>query len=91
MEIKNMKQIQTEAKFINTSLSSLKRVINCLLVNKYLGNHSVPPFRESNLTKVLQESLSNAQSKLIIFVNIQDDNFQETKESLKFGTDAQLC
>jgi hypothetical protein len=85
LEVEEMKQVQIEASSINKSLSCLRRVVSALAAK----HKSVPPFRESKLTRVLQDSLSSAEAKVVLFVNICDSNDSETRESLKFSEAAQ--
>ena len=55
-----------EAKKINTSLSTLGKVIHTLSENK----KAIVPYRESKLTRLLQESLGgNSITNLIINVS----------------------
>lgn len=83
-EIENMKKITEEGKFINKSLSCLKRVFDCLSQkNKGL----LPPYRENKLTKLLQDQLQSGE--VVVIVTVSPDNYVETKESLKFGSLAQ--
>lgn len=86
-EIETMKVIQSEAKHINTSLSCLRRVILALLNRRNSSNNTKPPYRESKLTRLLQDSLNNG--KVVMLVAISPDNFYESKESLKFGGQSQ--
>jgi len=86
-QIETMKAVQNEAKYINTSLSCLRRVI-ADLVQRTKGVSTVPPFRETKLTRILQESLN--QGKVAVIITVSPDNYYETKESLKFGSQAQM-
>jgi len=71
-----------EAKNINRSLSALGNVINALTDKKY----SHVPYRDSKLTRVLQESLGgNAKTSLIITCSPSNYNEQETLSTLRFG------
>lgn len=92
-ELADMKSIQSEAKFINTSLSCLRRVVSSLIANKARGSGLLPPFRESKLTMILQDSLLMPDAKVLVIVNVcsGSDTAAETRESLKFGSDAQFC
>eukprot|EP00359_Climacostomum_virens_P010986 CAMPEP_0204903670 /NCGR_PEP_ID=MMETSP1397-20131031/4409_1 /ASSEMBLY_ACC=CAM_ASM_000891 /TAXON_ID=49980 /ORGANISM="Climacostomum Climacostomum virens, Strain Stock W-24" /LENGTH=468 /DNA_ID=CAMNT_0052072359 /DNA_START=1184 /DNA_END=2590 /DNA_ORIENTATION=+ len=89
MQVEEMKQVQTEASSINKSLSCLRRVISAL-ANK-APKTNMPPFRESKLTRLLQDNLSSAEAKVVLIVNICDTNDTETRESLKFSAAAQRC
>jgi len=92
-EVADMKSIQSEARFINTSLSCLRRVVSSLIANRARGSGLLPPFRESKLTRILQDSLLLPEAKVLVIVNVcsGSDTAAETRESLKFGTDAQFC
>ena len=76
-----------EAKKINTSLSTLGKVIQALSDGK--SNHV--PYRDSKLTRLLQESVGgNSITKLIINVSPSSINEYETITSLRFGLRAKL-
>ncbi len=76
-----------EAKKINTSLSTLGKVIQALSDGK--SNHI--PYRDSKLTRLLQESVGgNSITKLIINVSPSCINEYETITSLRFGLRAKL-
>lgn len=92
-EVADMRLIQSEAKFINTSLSCLRRVVSSLIANKARSTGLLPPYRESKLTRILQDSLAHPDAKLLLIINIcaGAENAAETRESLKFGADAQFC
>eukprot|EP00798_Chlamydomonas_sp_ICE-L_P019464 gene19464-26125_t len=86
-----------EGSQINKSLSCLANVIYALTesANKDIGNGTQPqppryvPFRDSKLTRVLQDSLGgNARTALIICCSPSSDNSQETLSSLRFGSRA---
>lgn len=67
---------------INKSLSTLGQVINALTD----GKSTHVPYRDSKLTRVLQESLGgNARTALIITCSPARDNEEETTGTLKFG------
>ena len=71
-----------EAKKINQSLSELGNVINALTDGK--SQHI--PYRNSQLTRILQESLGgNSQTTLIITCSPSVYNDQETLSTLRFG------
>jgi hypothetical protein len=55
-EIESMKKLQTEANFINKSLTTLGRVVSMLADKK--SNKISIPYRESKLTTILQVSIS---------------------------------
>eukprot|EP00330_Aristerostoma_sp_ATCC50986_P005625 CAMPEP_0114592784 /NCGR_PEP_ID=MMETSP0125-20121206/14525_1 /TAXON_ID=485358 ORGANISM="Aristerostoma sp., Strain ATCC 50986" /NCGR_SAMPLE_ID=MMETSP0125 /ASSEMBLY_ACC=CAM_ASM_000245 /LENGTH=223 /DNA_ID=CAMNT_0001791603 /DNA_START=637 /DNA_END=1308 /DNA_ORIENTATION=+ len=72
-----------EAKMINKSLSALGNVINALTDAK--GQQHIP-YRDSKLTRVLQESLGgNARTTLIITCSPSPFNDAETLSTLRFG------
>mmetsp|Transcript_14185 Transcript_14185/g.29792 ORF Transcript_14185/g.29792 Transcript_14185/m.29792 type:complete len:713 (-) Transcript_14185:105-2243(-) len=76
-----------EAKNINRSLSALGNVINALTDKK--STHV--PYRDSKLTRVLQESLGgNAKTSLIITCSPSNFNEQETVSTLRFGQRAKM-
>merc|ERR1711991_378492 len=70
-----------EAQAINKSLSALGNVISALTSK---SKHC--PYRDSTLTKVLQDSLGG-NAKTLMFVNCSpaDYNAAETKSSLEFA------
>ena len=74
-----------EANQINKSLSQLGLVIN----NLTDGKQSHIPYRDSKLTRILQESLGgNAKTSLIITCSPAKFNLDETISTLKFGARA---
>ncbi|PTB70643.1 kinesin [Trichoderma citrinoviride] len=78
-------QTLEEAKKINKSLSALGMVINALTDGK---SHYVP-YRDSKLTRILQESLGgNSRTTLIINCSPSSYNDAETLGTLRFGTRA---
>ena len=71
-----------EAKNINKSLSALGNVIAALAD----GNKSHIPYRDSKLTRILQESLGgNAKTTIVICASPASFNEAETKGTLDFG------
>ena len=79
-------QTLEEAKMINKSLSALGNVINALTESKG-GSHV--PYRDSKLTRVLQESLGgNSQTCLVITCSLSAYNDRETLSTLRFGNRA---
>ncbi|KAG9030201.1 hypothetical protein FRB95_004250 [Tulasnella sp. JGI-2019a] len=71
-----------EAKKINKSLSALGMVINALTD----GKSSHIPYRDSKLTRILQESLGgNSRTTLIINCSPSSYNEPETLSTLRFG------
>lgn len=91
-----------EAKFINKSLSALSKVIGTLAVryeqqsaitaNSTLGGESAHiPYRDSKLTRLLQNSLGgNSKTIIILTVSRNKDHIPETISTLKFGERARL-
>lgn len=78
-------QTLEEAKKINKSLSALGMVINALTD----GKSSHVPYRDSKLTRILQESLGgNSRTTLIINCSPSSYNDAETLSTLRFGTRA---
>lgn len=74
-----------EAKMINKSLSTLGNVINALTD----GKSTHVPYRDSKLTRVLQESLGgNSRTTLIINCSPSSFNEAETLSTLRFGNRA---
>ena len=74
-----------ETKNINKSLTCLGMVINALTSsNKDIITHV--PYRDSKLTRVLQESLGgNAKTTLVINISMCSYNYKETLSTLRFG------
>merc|ERR1712012_672074 len=71
-----------EAKNINKSLSALGNVTAALAD----GNKSHIPYRDSKLTRILQESLGgNAKTTVVICASPASFNEPETKSTLDFG------
>src|SRR5690349_1892416 len=75
-------QTLEEAKKINKSLSALGMVINSLTDGK--GGHI--PYRDSKLTRILQESLGgNSRTTLLIACSPSSYNDVETLGTMRFG------
>lgn len=75
-------QTLEEAKKINKSLTALGMVINALTD----GKSSYVPYRDSKLTRILQESLGgNSKTTLIINASPSSYNVSETVSTLRFG------
>jgi len=71
-----------EAKNINKSLSALGNVISALAE----GGNSYIPYRDSKMTRILQESLGgNSRTTIIICSSPSSFNDIETKSTLLFG------
>ncbi|KAA8916232.1 hypothetical protein TRICI_001629 [Trichomonascus ciferrii] len=78
-------QTLEEAKKINKSLSALGMVINSLTD----GKSTHVPYRDSKLTRILQESLGgNSRTSLIVNCSPSSTNDQETLSTLRFGVRA---
>ncbi|OBA23344.1 kinesin-domain-containing protein [Metschnikowia bicuspidata var. bicuspidata NRRL YB-4993] len=74
-----------EAKKINQSLSTLGLVINSLTDPKC----AYVPYRDSKLTRILQESLGgNSRTTLIVNVSPASTSTSESMSTLRFGTRA---
>lgn len=74
-----------ETQFINKSLSALGNVISAI---KRQDKHV--PFRDSKLTHLMQEYLSE-NSRTSMIVNIDPDNLDETVCSLRFACKVSEC
>lgn len=75
-----------EAKKINQSLSALGKVINSISKNK-----SHVPYRDSKLTRLLQESLGgNNQTTLIVCCSMHSSQSEETLSTLRFAHSAKM-
>eukprot|EP00760_Papus_ankaliazontas_P025660 PhM_4_TR2834/c0_g1_i1/m.10834/K10396/KIF5; kinesin family member 5 len=73
---------QDEAKYINTSLLTLRRVIDSLNAQE-----SHIPYRDSKLTRLLKSCLGgNSRAALIVCVSPSAYNELETLSSLRFGS-----
>ncbi|KAJ3044264.1 hypothetical protein HDV00_002584 [Rhizophlyctis rosea] len=73
-----------EGAYINKSLLTLGTVISRLTDEKAWGTHV--PFRDSKLTRILQNSLSgNARVSVICTISATASNFEETTSTLKFA------
>ncbi|EGR31594.1 kinesin heavy chain, putative, partial [Ichthyophthirius multifiliis] len=71
-----------EAKNINKSLTCLGMVINALTS----GGKEHVPYRDSKLTRILQESLGgNAKTTLVINISMCTYNDKEILQTLRFG------
>lgn len=78
-------KVLDEAKKINASLTALGKVINSLTDGK--STHI--PYRDSKLTRVLQESLGgNSKTTLIVTCSPHPNNMPETISTLRFGISA---
>ncbi|GLE10632.1 hypothetical protein PINS_up022849 [Pythium insidiosum] len=85
---------QREAGNINKSLLTLSRVINTLASSQGQGHNaaagaSAAPFRDSKLTRLLQNSLDgNTRTLIICCVTPSDRYLDETKSTLQFAARA---
>jgi kinesin family protein 3/17 len=76
-----------ESKSINLSLSTLGKVIQCLSADK----PSHIPYRESKLTRILQDSLGgNARTLMIACLSPTDTNHEESLSTLKYAHNAKF-
>jgi kinesin family protein 3/17 len=74
-----------EAKKINLSLSALGNVISALVAG---GNKHIP-YRDSKLTRLLQDSLGgNTKTLMIAAISPADYNYEETLSTLKYASRA---
>jgi kinesin family protein 3/17 len=74
-----------EATKINMSLSALGNVISALVAGK--GKHI--PYRDSKLTRLLQDSLGgNTKTVMIACCSPADDNYDETLSTLRYANRA---
>jgi hypothetical protein len=74
-----------EAKNINLSLLALGNVIQALSD----GKSKFIPFRDSKLTRILEQSLGgNSKTSMIVTIGPSPNNFQETLSSLQFAVRA---
>lgn len=75
-----------ELKSINLSLTTLGKVIHSLSQNSKKGNTLPVPYRESKLTRLLQDSLGgNTQTYIVANVASGVNNIDETYSTLKFA------
>ena len=73
---------------INSGLLALGNVISALSDEKNLkgGQHMHVPYRESKLTRLLQDSLGgNSRTCMIACVSTADANLEETLNTLKYA------
>lgn len=81
-EVSMVKEHIQEMNMINKSLSTLGKVISALGTT----NPSHIPFRESKLTRILQDSLAvNTRTILIATISPSSDFIEETINTLKFA------
>jgi len=73
-----------EAKKINLSLSALGNCIKALTTKT--GSKAHIPYRDSKLTRILQESLGgNSKTTLLVCLSPHHDNYEETVSTLRFA------
>ena len=78
-----------EAKNINQSLSTLRKVFDVLIDNSKKKTKAVPPYRESMLTWVLKESLGgNSITTMIAAVSPCEENIEDTYSTLRYAQKA---
>merc|ERR1712036_88273 len=69
-----------EAKMINASLTALSQVLVCLTEGGFI------PYRNSKLTRILQDALGgNSKTSLIVAASPCSYNAEETISTLRFG------
>eukprot|EP01064_Diplonema_japonicum_P015013 TRINITY_DN22783_c0_g1_i1.p1 TRINITY_DN22783_c0_g1~~TRINITY_DN22783_c0_g1_i1.p1 ORF type:complete len:693 (+),score=175.82 TRINITY_DN22783_c0_g1_i1:51-2129(+) len=79
----------TEAKNINQSLSTLRKVFDVLIDNSKKKTKAVPPYRESMLTWVLKESLGgNSRTMMIAAVSPCEESIEDTISTLRYAQKA---
>ena len=90
-EKEKMKKIQEEANSINNSLTSLGIVLKKIGEMKKNNKITSISYRDSTLTRVLQNSLT-VKSKTIMIVNISGEgkDYNSTKQSLEFAKNAMV-
>ena len=85
-------QALVEAKSINLSLSTLRRVIDVLIENSRIKKGQrpqVPPYRESTLTWILSDSLGgNSKTMMIVAVSPYAGNTEDSLGTLRYGLKA---
>ncbi|TNV84138.1 hypothetical protein FGO68_gene9842 [Halteria grandinella] len=83
--------LESESVSINKSLTTLGRIF-MMIADRKAKVKQMPPYRESKLTRILQDSLSY-ETKTLMIVNVcsGSENAQQTKESLNFASQAMLA
>jgi len=72
---------------INKGLLCLGQVINALTKDKKSGEHI--PYRDSKLTRILQDSLGgNSRTTMIACVSPAESNYEETMGTIKYASRA---
>jgi hypothetical protein len=78
-----------ESVSINAGLLALGNVISALVAiskNKAAGHHSHIPYRQSKLTRMLQDSLGgNSRTVMVACISPSDGSFEETLNTLKYA------
>eukprot|EP00667_Euglena_gracilis_P001357 EG_transcript_1357 len=78
-----------EAKNINLSLSTLGRVIECLVQSANTGKALEAPYRESALTWMLRNSFGgNSKTIMVATVSPSANSFEETQSTLRYASRA---
>ncbi|TMW56790.1 hypothetical protein Poli38472_006800 [Pythium oligandrum] len=78
-----------EGAAINKSLSALGNVITMLADKKARGNKAHVPYRDSKLTRLLQESLGgNSLTVMVAAISPADDNHEESLGTLQYANRA---
>lgn len=82
-----LKKVQTEANFINKSLTTLGRILRIKKENRVNGCNKNLPIRETKLTRVLQDCMDDEEAVTLMIVNVcQDEStFSQTRETLNFS------
>ena len=81
-------QALLEAKNINLSLSTLRRVIDVLIDNsgKPKKHQTLPPYRDAVLTYALSDSLGgNSKTMMIAAISPHDSNIEDTLGTLRYA------
>eukprot|EP00301_Raphidiophrys_heterophryoidea_P010382 c15489_g1_i1.p1 GENE.c15489_g1_i1~~c15489_g1_i1.p1 ORF type:complete len:735 (+),score=195.96 c15489_g1_i1:133-2337(+) len=79
-------QTLEEAKKINLSLTALSQCIHALTSKNVSGKAAFVPFRQSKLTRLLQDSLGgNSKTCMLVACSPHPDNIDETITSLQFA------
>jgi len=75
-----------EAKNINQSLSTLRRVIDVLIENSTSRHKKPAPFRESVLTYLLSDSLGgNSKTMMLSAISPHESNIEDTLGTLRYA------
>lgn len=62
-----------------------------MLSNRKPGTKIKPPYRESKLTRILEDSLTyDSQTVMIVNVRQEQSNYGQTKEALNFAKQAMI-